>query len=94
MWCGGDTYVSNLIESVGGANLMRHQKRYPSMDLDCALALEPQVIFLPDEPYAFTAEDAKLFENVIGPFPGHLVTWHGTRTVRGLEFLRSCVASL
>jgi ABC-type Fe3+-hydroxamate transport system substrate-binding protein len=94
MWCGGDTYVSSLIESVGGMNLLRHQKRYPTMDLDCALALQPQVVFLPDEPYAFTAEDAKLFENAIGPFPGHLVTWHGTRTIRGLEFLRSCVASL
>jgi ABC-type Fe3+-hydroxamate transport system substrate-binding protein len=93
MWCGGDTYVSNLIESVGGLNLMRHLKRYPTIDLDCALALEPQVVFLPDEPYAFTAEDAKLFENVVGPFSGHLVTWHGTRTIRGLEFLRSCVAS-
>ena len=94
MWCGGDTYVSSLIESVGGVNAMRHHKRYPAIDLECALALEPQVVFLPDEPYVFTAEDATLFENAIGPFPGHLVTWHGTRTVRGLEFLRSCVASL
>src|SRR5262249_47359030 len=88
MWCGGDTYVSNLIESVGGTNLMRHHKRYPEIDLDRALALEPQVVFLPDEPYAFTSEDAKLFDRAIGPFPGHLVTWHGTRTVRGLEFLK------
>ncbi len=88
MWCGGDTYVSNLIESVGGVNLLKHRERYPSMDLDCALALEPQVVFLPDEPYAFTADDAKEIEaNVVGPFPGHLVTWHGTRTVKGLEFL-------
>src|SRR5262245_15832772 len=66
MWCGGDTYVSSLIESVGGVNLMRHHKRYPTIDLDCALALEPQVVFLPDEPYAFTAEDAALFERVVG----------------------------
>jgi ABC-type Fe3+-hydroxamate transport system substrate-binding protein len=93
MWCGGDTYVSNLIESVGGLNLMRHLERYPAIDLDCALALEPQIVFLPDEPYAFTAEDARLFEKVVGPFPGHLVTWHGTRTVRGLEFLRAAIAT-
>jgi hypothetical protein len=25
---------------------------------------------------------------VIGPFPGHLFTWHGTRTAKGLAFLR------
>lgn len=93
MWCGGDTYVSNLISSVGGQNLLGHRERYPAMDLDCALALEPQIVFLPDEPYAFTAEDAALFEEtrVIGPFPGHLVTWHGTRTILGLQFLRGAV---
>ena len=93
MWCGGDTYVSNLISSVGGQNLLGHRERYPAMDLDCALALEPQVVFLPDEPYAFTAEDAALFEEsrVVGPFPGHLVTWHGTRTILGLQFLRIAI---
>jgi ABC-type Fe3+-hydroxamate transport system substrate-binding protein len=88
MWCGGDTYVSSLVESAGGQNLLGHRERYPAMDLECALALEPQIVFLPDEPYAFTAEDAKLFDRVIGPFPGHLFTWHGTRTIQGLRFLR------
>lgn len=91
MWCGGDTYVSNLVESVGGQNLLGHQKRYPEMSLDCALQLQPDVIFLPDEPYAFTADDAALIDGprVIGPFPGHLFTWHGVRTREGLRFLRS-----
>jgi ABC-type Fe3+-hydroxamate transport system substrate-binding protein len=94
MWCGGDTYVANLIESVGGRNLLHGRERYPAIELEEVLALAPEVVFLPDEPYLFTAEDAALFENAIGPFPGHLVTWHGTRTIRGLEFLRSCVDSL
>jgi len=87
MWCGGDTYVSNLIASVGGVNLLAHRERYPTMDLDCAMALEPEIVFLPDEPYAFTADDAKEIDGAFGPFPGHLVTWHGTRTILGLEFL-------
>jgi ABC-type Fe3+-hydroxamate transport system substrate-binding protein len=88
MWCGGDTYVSSLIESVGGRNLLRDRERYPAMALDEVRAMEPQVVFLPDEPYAFTAEDAKMFDNAVGPFPGHLATWHGTRTILGLEFFR------
>ena len=93
MWCGGDTYVSALVESTGGRNLLRGRERYPAMDLDCALALEPDVIFLPDEPYTFTADDAAAIREtsstrVVGPFPGHLFTWHGTRTTLGLRFLR------
>jgi ABC-type Fe3+-hydroxamate transport system substrate-binding protein len=97
MWCGGDTYVSNLVESIGGRNLFRDRERYPTMDLDCALALEPDVLFLPDEPYAFTEEDASLIREssnarVIGPFPGHLFTWHGTRTILGLRMLATTLS--
>ena len=95
MWCGGDTYVSNLVESVGGRNLLAHQKRYPTMDIECALSLQPDIIFLPDEPYAFSDADAASIDGprVIGPFPGHLFTWHGARTRDGLRFLRSIVSA-
>ena len=104
-WCGGDTYVSNLVESVGGRNVLRHRQRYPSIDLAEVLALKPDIVFLPDEPYRFTDDDAtsvaaphpgplpvgedaaKRRVRVIGPFPGHLFTWHGARTIEGLRFL-------
>ncbi len=119
MWCGGDTYVSNLVESVGGRNLLRDRERYPSIELAEVIALGPDIVFLPDEPYAFTTEDAVAMTaphpasghplpaeagrglsrevpltlagevSVIGPFPGHLFTWHGVRTIEGLRFLRS-----
>ena len=86
MWCGGDTYVSNLVECAGGRNVFASEKRYPSHDPD---QVEADVIFLPDEPYVFTTEDAKNWNGqVVGPFPGHLFTWHGTRTILGLRFLR------
>jgi len=88
MWCGGDTYVSDLVEHTGGRNALRDHKRYPSIDVG---EIETDVIFLPDEPYAFTVDDAKAITNarIIGPFPGHLFTWHGSRTILGLEFLKN-----
>ncbi|HET7437691.1 MAG TPA: helical backbone metal receptor [Thermoanaerobaculia bacterium] len=93
MWCGGDTYVSRLVEEAGGVNVLASRERYPPIALDDVLALRPDVIFLPDEPYLFTAEDAAAIEGprVIGPFPGHLFTWHGSRTILGLRFLRDAL---
>jgi ABC-type Fe3+-hydroxamate transport system substrate-binding protein len=89
MWCGGDTYVSRLVECAGGVNVLREKTRYPQMALDEVLALKPDVVFLPDEPYLFTRDDAAAIDaKTIGPFPGHLFTWHGTRTILGLRFLR------
>jgi len=88
-WCGGDTYVSALVESVGGRNVLHDRERYPSLSVEDVLALKPDVVFLPDEPYAFTPDDALALRGprVVGPFPGHLFTWHGTRTILGLRFL-------
>lgn len=85
MWCGGDTYVSSLIECAGGINVLRDEKRYPARDVS---EIRADFIFLPDEPFAFTPDDAAAIPNSIGPFPGHLFTWHGTRTILGLRFLR------
>jgi ABC-type Fe3+-hydroxamate transport system substrate-binding protein len=88
MWCGGDTYVSNLIECAGGVNVLRDRMRYPAIDV---AEINADVIFLPDEPYVFTREDADAIPNAIGPFPGHLFTWHGARTILGLRFLREVI---
>jgi len=88
MWCGGDTYVSRLVECAGGRNVLGDRTRYPQLDLESVQALQPDVIFLPDEPYLFTEDDArKIGAHAIGPFPGHLFTWHGSRTILGLRFL-------
>ena len=93
MWCGGDTYVSNLVTTAGGCNVLGDRERYPQLELDDVLAMQPDVIFLPDEPYLFTQDDAASIPGarVIGPFPGHLFTWHGTRTIEGLQFLKDAL---
>jgi len=88
MWCGGDTYVSRLVECAGGRNVLGDRIRYPQLDLEGVLAMRPDVIFLPDEPYVFTEPDAReIGARAIGPFLGHLFTWHGSRTILGLRFL-------
>lgn len=92
MWCGGDTYVADLVARAGGTNVLAAEMRYPRRSPEEIGAMAPDIIFLPDEPYLFTEADATDLgglARVIGPFPGHLFTWHGTRTVAGLEFLAS-----
>jgi ABC-type Fe3+-hydroxamate transport system substrate-binding protein len=90
MWCGGDTYVSHLVEAAGGRNVLQRHTRYPQLAVEEVQAMKPDVVFLPDEPYVFTEADAaEMKAKVIGPFPGHLFTWHGTRTIEGLRFLRA-----
>jgi ABC-type Fe3+-hydroxamate transport system substrate-binding protein len=95
MWCGGDTYVSRLVEAAGGINVLASRERYPPLELGDVLAKDPDVMFLPDEPYLFSDADASEISGprVIGPFPGHLFTWHGSRTLQGLRWLRAALAA-
>jgi ABC-type Fe3+-hydroxamate transport system substrate-binding protein len=90
MWCGADTYVSSLVAEAGGENVVT-EPRYPTLTVDEVIARGAETIFLPDEPYEFTEDDAVAMQSVakrvIGPFPGHLFTWHGVRTIHGLSFL-------
>ena len=68
------------------------------MDIDAALqALDRMSSSSPTGPIASPSErmrqaiDAR---RVIGPFPGHLFTWHGVRTREGLRFLQGVRASV
>jgi ABC-type Fe3+-hydroxamate transport system substrate-binding protein len=84
MVVGSDTFTGDLAARLGLDNAYAgHADRYPRVELAGILARDPQVIVLPDEPYAFTATD--------GPeaFPGHRValvsgrdlTWYGPSLV-------------
>ena len=57
-------------------------------------ALSPEAILLPNEPYLFTAEDAKEFEQIFPGatpllFPGEWLCWYGARTFEQVERLRN-----
>ncbi len=72
--------------------------RYPRLALDEILAVDPELILLPDEPYAFSsaqeAEIKELFsatsavrEGRTHQLDGSLITWHGTRLSKALQAL-------
>ena len=77
--------------------------RYPRISLAEVIAAQPDVILLPDEPYAFSEADLTRFtaldvpaahHNQIHLVDGSLLSWHGTRLAYALEQLPPllCVA--
>ncbi|MEM8535555.1 MAG: helical backbone metal receptor [Chloroflexota bacterium] len=99
MVVGGDTYAHDLLTRCGGENLALHfEGRYPRATLEDFLAYDPEVIFLPDEPYVFTEDDLAAF----APFTtvpaihssrvhlcdGKLLTWYGPRMPEAFAFCR------
>jgi hypothetical protein len=97
MAVGPDTYVSDLLNTTGFLNVCeRALGRYPKTTVEAVLEEKPQLILLPDEPYEFSDMDRAYLKNRIKSRGAHirvenvegtLLTWFGSRTLLGLEYL-------
>jgi ABC-type Fe3+-hydroxamate transport system substrate-binding protein len=93
-----DTYIHDVLETVGAANVFGDRpERYPTITLAEVAARRPEIIVLPDEPYRFRRAHLKDFE-AFGEMPavrngrvhlmdGKLFSWHGPRLAEALRTL-------
>ncbi len=108
----GDTYIHDMITLCGGHNVTAEPlpasprrklrrsgapDRYPQLSLDEIVALAPDVIWLPDEPYAFAAPDVRELAALDLPaaasdrihlIDGTWVSWYGPRIRQAIQVLR------
>ena len=102
-----DTYTSDLLRIFGGVNCISSGtvERYPKITSGRVIELNPDVIFLPSEPYCFTENDATQFMNLFSEtkagrsgriccLDGTLITWVGTRLGKALSEIPSIIDNL
>lgn len=81
MAVGRDTFAGDVLRRLGVANVLAdHPERYPRIDLDdVRRGHAPDLVVLPDEPYAFAAEDGpEAFPGLpCALVEGRLLTWYG-----------------
>ena len=97
MVAGPDSYMSELLRSVGFENVYGPADgRYPETTLDEIAARSPDVVILPSEPYEFGDVDRDEIASFFGRaetsprillMDGSYLTWFGTRTLRALKHL-------
>ncbi len=93
MAASADTFLSDLLETAGGVNVVAGggASRYPEVSLEQITAWDPDVVVLPSEPYPFQpphADELVRGARIRGArfvfCDGELLTWHGARTADGL----------
>jgi ABC-type Fe3+-hydroxamate transport system substrate-binding protein len=87
---GGQTFASDLLACLGFANIYAGSlDRYPRPSLDEIRASGAELVVLPDEPYAFTANDGpEAFPQL--PYrlvSGRHLTWYGPSLAQAREVL-------
>ena len=92
MVVGSATFTGDVAARLGLENVYGDdQGRYPHIDLDDLAAREPELIVLPDEPYAFSAADGpEMFPRQrVALVEGRSLTWYGPSLVTARSVLRA-----
>lgn len=90
MSVGGDTYISAMMPYAGYYNLLGEQQRYPSLNPETIVALNPRHILLSSEPFPFkdrhVAELQALCPRAqISLVDGEHYSWYGSRMLKALK---------
>ena len=98
MWLGRRTYAADLLGLAGGEPVLDDPAtRYPRLELDTVAGLEPELVLLPSEPYAFGEADADELAAAFGGarvelVDGRALTWYGPRIPAALASFRELLA--
>lgn len=92
-----DTYIAGLLSLAGGQNVFgtRHD-RYPAISAVELHDADPLLVLLPNEPFPFQdkhveelATLTRLPRERFRLADGELLSWHGSRTPRGIDYAES-----
>ena len=87
---------ADLGQTKPNSSTEKRDVRFPRITLEEMIKLQPELILLPTEPYAFSEDDAKILYEYDIPaakagniyvIEGSLITWHGTRIAMTLNEL-------
>lgn len=97
-----DTFIAGLLALPGGQNVFGDaSERYPTITPDQLHDADPLVVLLPNEPFPFQAKHAdelsaqtRLPRDRFKLADGELLSWHGSRTPRGIDYAESILRGL
>jgi ABC-type Fe3+-hydroxamate transport system substrate-binding protein len=96
-----DTYAHDVLRLVGFNNVFASAgERYPRTTIEEAIALKPDFVLLPDEPYEFGTKDMEELKPLLPPplsrrvvlINGRDLHWYGVHMLKGLRSLAGLLA--
>ncbi len=80
---GQNTFIDHILNHLGFNNLIR-ETRYPQLNMEELIKLQPELLFLSSEPYPFKEKDMLNFQEMLPQtkielVDGELFSWYGSR---------------
>lgn len=101
MSANADTYVSELLALPGGVNVFAEAAaRYPVITPEALRDAAPDAVLLSTEPFPFRERHADELAGLTGLprqrfriVDGELLSWHGSRTPRGIDYAEQVITA-
>ena len=95
------TYVSRVLDLVGWHTVADDpERRYPCVEITGDLLAATDMVLFSSEPYAFDQRHVEEFraayagaDVLLSLIDGEMVSWYGSRAIRGLDYLREFAAA-
>jgi ABC-type Fe3+-hydroxamate transport system substrate-binding protein len=102
MTVNSNTFISALLELPGGVNVFAGRaERYPVVTVEEIRSAAPDLVLLSSEPFPFgelhadeVATRTGLPRDTIELCDGELLSWHGSRTPRGIDYAEQVIRAL
>ncbi len=99
MTIGGDTFISAMMKMAGFENIYNNKKRYPIIDLETIVQLNPPIILLSSEPYPFKEKHIKTLQTVLPKsyillVDGEMFSWYGNRMLYAMPYFNQLVKQI
>lgn len=98
MSIGGDTFISNMIHTIGWKNVLSGHSRYPEISLEELKIHNPELVLLSSEPFPFKekhiAEIKAALPNVdVQWVDGEMFSWYGSRLLKAVCYMEGIVSA-
>lgn len=96
MSVGRDTFISNMITTIGWENVLQDFERYPEINLEALKAYSPDTILLSSEPYPFKEKHIAEIKAVLPDaevllVDGEMFSWYGSRMLKAVSYFSNLI---
>lgn len=96
MSVGGDTFISNMIQTIGWKNVLSDMERYPEINLKETAAYKPDIVLLSSEPFPFKEKHIAEVKSAIPEadvllVDGEMFSWYGSRMLKAIPYFSELI---
>ena len=95
-----NTYIARMLDIIRWRTILNDPAvRYPKVEITKSVLSKADVLLFSSEPYKFTEDDIEDFRETYGCgsktlrlVDGEMISWYGSRVIKGLEYLQTLSA--